>query len=362
MYFNYIGKNNIIKVDEKIYLINLSNYFLSKKLILGDDIMKKNAYEIQYDMEDKEYDNMMNTLDKMLYNNVIKPYKDSSKVIDLHTHTIYSDGELTPDELIREAIDKKVGILSITDHNTIDGIKSVNKNNKLIKKTGIKIVDGIELSAKFNNGKMHILGYDIDINNENLNKKLYEIKNNSFNTFLSTIEQVKRDYNISFSYDDIKDIIVNKNMCGRVDIAKLLVKYGYANSVKEAFDKYLESSYKKINNLIIKPSYEECLNLITSSGGIAVLAHPKSLKVSNAEFSSLIENMKHYGLSGIEAYHSSHTSDEMAYYVDAAKKHDLLASCGSDFHGKNVKPDISLGSGKNNNLNVKKLELIKRFK
>lgn len=106
--------------------------------------MKKNAYEIQCDMEDKEYDNMMNTLDKMLYNNVIKTYKDSSKVIDLHTHTIYSDGELTPDELIREAIDKKIGILSITDHNTIDGIKSVNKNNKLIKKTGIMVLNYLQ--------------------------------------------------------------------------------------------------------------------------------------------------------------------------------------------------------------------------
>lgn len=324
--------------------------------------MKKNAYETQYNIENIEYDNMINTLEKVFYNNVIKEYKDSSNVIDLHTHTIYSDGELTPYELIREAINKKIGILSITDHNTIDGIKSVNKSDELIKETGIKIVNGIELSAWFDDEKIHILGYDIDINNENLNKKLDEIKNNSFNTFLSTIEQVKRDYNISFSHDDIKNIIVNKNMCGRVDIAKLLVKYRYADSINEAFDKYLESSYKKINNIIIKPSYEECLNLITNSGGIAVLAHPKFLKVKNQEFSFLLEKMKYYGLSGIEAYHSSHTSSEIAYYVDTAKKHDLLVSCGSDFHGKNVKPDISLGSGKNNNLNVKKLELIKKFK
>ena len=127
--------------------------------------MKKNAYEIQCDMEDKEYDNMMNTLDKMLYNNVIKTYKDSSKVIDLHTHTIYSDGELTPDELIREAIDKKVGILSITDHNTIEGIKTINRNSSLIINSGINIINGIELSAKVNQGTMHILGYNIDINN-----------------------------------------------------------------------------------------------------------------------------------------------------------------------------------------------------
>ena len=93
------------------------------------------------------------------------------KLIDMHTHTNYSDGELSPDELIKKAENKGIGTIAITDHDTISGIKTVDKS-----KTKIEVINGIELSAKTDKGRMHILGYGIDLNNESLNKKMVKSK------------------------------------------------------------------------------------------------------------------------------------------------------------------------------------------
>lgn len=288
-------------------------------------------------------------------------YIESEKLIDMHTHTNYSDGDLSPQELIKLAIDKGIGTLAITDHNTIEGIKKVNKNNDTIVASGIKIINGIELSAKTDIGRMHILGYGIDLNNEALNKKLLEIKDNSINSFLSIMEQIKRDYGIRFSYEDIKTLVNANHNLGRPDLAKLCIKYGYASTVQEAFDKYLIEAHNKTRQTSKKLPYQECLELITKSGGIPILAHPKTLELSEKELLILLKEMISYGLKGIEVYHSSHSQEEMSYYLEIASKYDLLISGGSDLHGKTVKPDIELGTGKNNNIRIKKLSLLDKL-
>lgn len=294
-------------------------------------------------------------------NSTIKQNIESEKLIDMHTHTNYSDGDLSPQELIELAIDKGIGTLAITDHNTIEGIKKVNKNDDIIVASGIKIINGIELSAKTDIGRMHILGYGIDLNNEALNKKLLEIKDNSINSFLSIMEQIKRDYGIRFSYEDIKTLVNANHNLGRPDLAKLCVKYGYASTVQEAFDKYLIEAHNKTRQTSKKLPYQECLELITKSGGIPILAHPKTLELSEKELLILLKEMISYGLKGIEVYHSSHSQEEMSYYLEIANKYDLLISGGSDFHGKTVKPDIELGTGKNNNIRIKKLSLLDKL-
>lgn len=286
---------------------------------------------------------------------------EKEKIIDLHSHTNYSDGDLSPMELINLAIKKNVGTLAITDHDTIEGIKNVDKNDELIVKSGIKIIDGIELSAKVSKGRMHILGYDIDLNNRELNDKMRDLKDNSLNSVLSVMEQIKRDYGIVFHYDDIRDLVNAHHNLGRPDLAKLCIKYGYANSVQDAFDKYLIEAHKKTRQSSKGIDYKECLNLILNSGGIPVLAHPKSLELSEKEFLILLKDMIKHGLKGIEVYHSSHTSNEMDYYLNIAKKYNLLISGGSDFHGKTVKPNIELGTGDKNNIKIKKLSLVDKI-
>ena len=320
--------------------------------------MKKTAAKIYYNMEEYENNLATKTLHEMYFDDIINPYIKSEKIIDMHTHTNYSDGDLSPQELIRLAIDKRIGTLAITDHDTIEGIKKVNKNEDIIVDSGIEIINGIELSAKSNKGRMHILGYGIDLNNKALNKKMIDLKDNSINSVLSIMEQIKRDYGIRFSYEDIKELVNANHNLGRPDLAKLCIKYGYANAVQDAFDKYLIDAYNKTRQTGKGLQYQECLELIANSGGIPVLAHPKSLELSEKDFLILLKDMISCGLKGIEVYHSSHTKEEMKYYLEIANKYDLLISGGSDYHGKTVKPDIELGTGKNNNIRIKKLSIL----
>lgn len=279
------------------------------------------------------------------------------KYIDLHAHTNYSDGELSPDELIKLAIKNNVGVLAITDHDTIEGVKNIKyKNND------IKIIKGIELSAKVDVGTMHILGYDINLNNKDLNDKLIELKDNSINSALSVIEQLKKDYNIFFTYEELKELVNANHNLGRPDIARLLIKKGYVKTVQEAFDKYLINAHNKIKGRRKGIPYSECIDLILKSNGIPVLAHPKTLKLSYKELLYLLKDMIECGLMGIEVYHSTHSKEEMNKYLEIANELGLLISGGSDYHGVNTKLDIDLGYGKNNNLKIKQLSILDKIK
>lgn len=321
----------------------------------------KSSPQVWLEKQDFEDKSSMDTLNRLYFDNIIKPYRASDKIIDLHAHTNYSDGDLSPYELIRLAIEKRVGILGITDHDTLDGIKQIDKTNSLIVDSGIQIIDGVELSAKVSKGRMHILGYDIDINNVNINKEMEKIKDNSINSVLSIMEQIKRDYGIVFGYSDIKELVNSNHNLGRPDLAKLCVKYGYASSIQDAFNKYLIEAYNKTRSTSKGLSYQECIELILQSKGIPILAHPKSLELPEKEFLILLKEMINSGLKGIEVYHSSHTKEEIKYYLEITNKYDLLISGGSDYHGKTIKPDIELGTGKNNGIRIKKLSLLDKL-
>ena len=279
------------------------------------------------------------------------------KYIDLHTHTNFSDGELHPNELIKLAEKNNVGILAITDHDSIEGIKNITYTP-----TNIQIINGIELSAKTNIGSMHILGYDIDINSKELNNKLIELKNNSANFTISIIEQIKKDYNIYFSYEELKELINYNHNLGRPDIAKLLLKKRYVKTIQEAFDKYLNPANDKIRNIKKNLTHKECIELILNSNGIPILAHPKTLKLNDKELLILLKEMIKYGLIGIEAYHSTHSTEEVSKYINIANELGLAISGGSDYHGIITKPDIELGYGKNNNLKLKQLSILDKIK
>ena len=279
-----------------------------------------------------------------------------NKLIDLHTHSNYSDGEYNPKELIKKAKLAGIKTLSITDHDTLEGNKNIPKNIK-----GIKIVPGIELTAKVKKGRMHILGYNIDLYNEELNKKMTILKDKSINSIISLIAQLKKDYKITFTYNEIKELVNANHNLGRPDLARLLVQNGYAESIEDAFEKYLIAAYQKTKKYSKGISWEECLELITQSGGIPVLAHPHTLKLTNEELEKLLKKMIKKGLRGIEAYHSNNTKEEQNFYLKLAKKYNLLISGGTDYHGPFIKPDISLGSGINNNVQIEELSILKEL-
>lgn len=283
------------------------------------------------------------------------------KLIDMHMHTNYSDGEFDPMDLIRKAINANVGVMAITDHDTLNGAKKVDRSASFIRASGIKVVNGIEITCQASKGTMHVLGYDIDLDNQDLNEKLMEIKADRVYATLSVMEQIRRDAGITFSYDDIAALI-NSNHIGRPNLARLCIKYGFCETVDEAFDWYLTPAKRKIQGLNHHISFPDCFKLIKDSGGLVVLAHPKTLHLEDDELDSLICQMKECGLDGIEIYNSIHSMDDVYRYDQLARKYDLLISGGTDYHGPTVKPLIEIGTGMNHNIKIKRLSLVDELK
>lgn len=282
------------------------------------------------------------------------------KLIDMHVHTNFSDGEFSPDEVIKRAIDSNVGVMAITDHDTLGGIKKVDRNKDFIRESGIKIINGIEISAHSDTGTMHILGYDFDLDNKELNDKLDELRTNRMNSTLAVMEQIRRDYGISFSYSDIIELVNSKHV-GRPLLAKLCVKYGFSDSISDAFDNFLNPAKDKVRRYDKNIFYPECFKLVKDAGGLVILAHPKTLKLNDYDLDKLIYNMKEYGLDGIEVYNSIHTMKDVNFYKVLADKYDLLISGGTDFHGPSIKPNIEIGTGYGN-IKIKKLSLVDELK
>ena len=265
--------------------------------------------------------------------------------IDLHTHTLYSDGELTPDELVKKAEEEGLKTIAITDHDTLLGVKNmtITKENRKV-----DVINGIEVSIKVPKGRMHILGLDIDICNKKLNDKMDELHNRSIYSVAGIICQLKKDHGIVFKTEEILEILNEKRNIGRPDVAKLLIKHGYTNSVQESFEKYLIDAYTKIGDVAKGISFPECAELIHAANGFVVLAHPVSLELDKEELENKIKYLVDNGLDGIEVYHSNHTKEDEKEFLRLAKKYNLLISGGSDFHGPKVKPDVKLGTGKSN--------------
>lgn len=267
-------------------------------------------------------------------------------MIDLHSHSTHSDGTKTPSELLILAKEKNITTYAITDHDDIEGSKKLVN----LPHDGITIYSGVELNAKVEKGQMHILGYNIDLSNENLNNKLKELKENSKFNIMLYVKQLKEDYNIELPKEDIDKILNREGNIGRPLLALLLVKYGYVETVAEAFDKYLGDEKVRHHKMWI--TKEECIRLINEAGGIAVLAHPFTLKLTDDELKRELKVLVDLGLKGIEIVHSKSNEEQREYYKKLAKEFNLITTGGTDYHGPEVKPNIELGTGINGNVNL----------
>lgn len=272
-------------------------------------------------------------------------------MIDLHSHSTHSDGTKTPSELLNLAKNSNITIYAITDHDDIEGSKRLVATPH----DGITVYSGVELNAKVDKGQMHILGYNIDLSNKELNDKLKELKENSKHNIMLYVNQLKEDYNIELPKEDIDKILNREGNIGRPLLALLLIKYGYVESVSEAFDKYLGDEKVRQHKMWI--TKEECIKLINNAGGVAVLAHPFTLKLTNEELKEELKYIISIGLKGIEIIHSKSTEEQREYYKELAKDFNLITTGGTDYHGPEVKPNIELGTGIKNNVNVMETDI-----
>jgi len=265
-------------------------------------------------------------------------------MIDLHSHTTESDGTFSPAQLVEEAGRSGVRILGITDHDTFSGY---DRALPLSRQAGLELVCGIELSTKLHGHSVHLLGYFVSLSTDGLG---------DFRTWIGDLQASRRDRNFrliarlrELGLDiSLKEVEARGGgMTGRPHFAQVLIEKGYVANMQQAFDDYLDESAKGYVTRR-EPQFTEAVEHIRKAGGIASLAHPIRLR---EDVAIILPELCGAGLNAIEAYHSDHSPEQTAQYLQLAGQHGLLVTGGSDFHGA-VKPEIHLGTGRGGNLRI----------
>jgi predicted metal-dependent phosphoesterase TrpH len=259
--------------------------------------------------------------------------------VDLHLHTSASDGVLSPSRIVRYAKEKGLKAIAITDHDTIDGnAEALNEGAKV----DLEVIPGVEISAQFDLGSMHILGFFIDIGNKSIKERLSLLQETRAKRNPKMVEKL-RELGVEISYDEVLHAS-GGGQVGRPHFAQVLLKKGYIHTVQEAFDRYLgKGAPAYVDKFRFAP--KEAMGLIREARGIPVLAHPFTLHIpSQHQLNALLAELVRWGLMGIEVYYPEHTEDQIALYKDLAEKHGLLVTGGSDYHGIEAdKAEIGIG-------------------
>ena len=274
--------------------------------------------------------------------------------IDMHIHSYISDGDYETKKIIDLVKESGVKTFSLTDHDTILGNLEILEHLP----EGMEFITGVEMTAYIEKGELHILGYDIDLNNKELKRELANQDNLARFRVKMLLSYLSEVFNIKFSKEEEAALFNKKGNVGRPEVSKLLIKHGYASSVREAFAKYLIEAHNNVKGSVNYLSAEEIIELIKGAGGVPVLAHPIFLQKPIDELDEYIGELKKYGLMGIEVYHSKQDKEYSEQLLAIAKKYDLLVSAGSDYHGPNVKPDVFIGKMANNTISMTEVSVL----
>lgn len=242
---------------------------------------------------------------------------------DLHMHSVYSDGQHTPQELVDIARKTGFTVISVTDHDNVSGIEEAIEHGR---NTGVTVIPGIELSAEICDMEIHILGYFIDYKSEYLGNRLKDLRQRRLERGGKIIQKLN-EMGSKITLGTVVDLAGDNTAIGRPHIAKALNKEGFVGSFSEAFYKYIgdgKPAYVRKPNI----SAKDAIGLISAAGGLSFVAHPGKY-VTEEIFSELIS----YGLDGIEIIHPSHKKEDMSNLRKTAEVNFLLTSGGSDFHG-----------------------------
>lgn len=249
-------------------------------------------------------------------------------MIDLHTHTTFSDGTDTPTELVNKALASGISVLAITDHDSISGWNEATAALR----PGLSLVPGAEISCQTANGvSVHVLGLLFDPNHQELMNTLEKTRDNRIGRMEKIITRIN-EAGIDISMSDVLEQLSEGATLGRPHLADALVKKGVVASRDEAFSKMLHNNSKYYVSHY-SPSPELAIELIKQAGGVAVIAHPmashRGRVISDETFGSIINA----GLDGIEIDHRDHNPDEKKALINLAKSFDLVMTGASDYHG-----------------------------
>ncbi len=258
----------------------------------------------------------------------------SKKFADLHIHSTFSDGTLSPSEIIKKANKEGLAAIAITDHDCVDAIEPALKEAALY---GIEVIPAVELSCEYKSNEVHILGYIIDYKDIWFRDRLKKLCQIRIDRVGKIVEKLKL-YGVDIDTDHIFKLS-GCGSVGRLHIAQAMQEKGYVSNLKVAFDKYIgDKAPCYVGNFKLTP--EDCIEMINKIGGISILAHPGTLDTDE-----LLKRLIGCGLRGIEVYHPDHRQSDIVNYLKLATRYKLLITGGSDFHGTR-KEGVPLGSTK----------------
>lgn len=261
--------------------------------------------------------------------------------VDLHLHTTASDGVLSPSEIVRYAKARGLQAIAITDHDTIDGCEEGLSEGERI---GFEVIPGIEISAEYSPGSMHILGFFLDIHHPLLNERLEYLQKARAERNPKMVAKLNQ-LGMEVTYEEVVKAS-GGGQVGRPHFANVLLEKKYVRNFQEAFERFLKKGAPAYVDKFRFTS-KEALHFINEAGGMAVLAHPNTLGVKRySELEKLALQLVDEGLKGIEVYYPEHSAVEVAQYKNLADRYSLLSTGGTDYHGieKNGL-DIGVGRG-----------------
>ena len=244
---------------------------------------------------------------------------------DLHLHSNLSDGTFSPEALVNMSKERGLDCIAITDHDTFAGTR---RAHDYAVRVGLKYIVGAELSTVQDGIDVHMLAYNVDIDNPELARAMENVRNLR-NVRNEAIASKLAEHGMPIDMSAL--LARTQGSVGRPVIAREMVRLGYCESVVEAFEKYIGTGkccYVQTQRL----TPAEAIRLTLRFGGIPVLAHPKQLHLDKASFEKFLKTLVAAGLSGIEANYFAHNTNERSYYTRMAKKYKLIVTGGSDFH------------------------------
>lgn len=265
--------------------------------------------------------------------------------IDLHIHSTASDGTCAPSELLQMAAGLGLQAIAITDHDTLEGIRAALGGAL---PEHLRLLSGVEISTKAPDGfpmggSLHILGYGVDVNDAPLQQALDELKQARDSRIPRIIERLNH-VGVPVTMQQVMEQVGQGNP-GRPHVARAMILAGVVADINEAFDRFLSKGQPAYVDKYRIPC-RRALDLIHGAGGVAVLAHPYLVPGGRGEaLTPFVEHLCSIGLAGIEIYYPQHTPQDVALYLEVARRFDLLMTGGTDFHGE-LSPGIQMGRGK----------------
>ncbi|MBI02299.1 MAG: hypothetical protein CL783_07485 [Chloroflexi bacterium] len=253
--------------------------------------------------------------------------------IDLHLHTTASDGTLTPKKLIEQISKTSLRIIAITDHDATIGsdqaIQAASTHKQLT------VIPGIELGTATNDSELHLLGYFINSSDSKLQSRLEQFRTERIQSARATVDKLAA-INRPVSWRRVVELA--RGSIGRPHIARAMIEAGHVETIAEAFDRFIgEKGIARVPRPKLHPI--DALEIIHSAGGVAAIAHPRTV----THLSDIIKQLVKAGLVGIEVYAEKYRSDRINTYLDIATKYNLVPCGGTDYHALGTKNESTPG-------------------